>query len=37
MCGAVEYRKEVASFLTSKANIKFDMYIDSRGERVKVF
>lgn len=32
MCGAVECRKEAASFLTCKANITFVIYIDSRGE-----
>lgn len=31
LCEAVECR-EVVSFLTSKANIKFLMYIDSREE-----
>lgn len=32
LCEAVECREEVVSFLTSKANIKFLMYIDSREE-----
>lgn len=32
MCGVLECRKEVASFFTSKGNIKFVTYIDSRRE-----
>lgn len=32
LCEALECREEVVGFLTSKANIKFVMYVNSREE-----